>query len=102
MRAFEEDTPPLPRGGFCERLRQRAWDVPDLDLEPPEEAVPDDGATAAATGPIARAAAGGTCASSPKEFTRPDWSDDCGDFDGEPPEMEDDPAWDAMQEEEND
>lgn len=34
-------------------------------------------------------------------WTEPEYTDECGSFDGEPPEMEDNPAWDAMREEGN-
>lgn len=53
---------------------KRAWDVPDIDLEPPEEAVP-----------MAWCLEFGY-------WTEPEYTDECGSFDGEPPEMEDDPA----------
>lgn len=81
---------------------KRAWDVPDLDLEPPEEAVPRRWCDRCCNWADCPCGCGwGLCLIS-EEFTRPDWSDDCGSFDGEPPEMEDDPAWDAMREEGND
>lgn len=73
-------------------------DVPDLPLEPPMRQSRADGATAASTGPSALRVRWGWCTYA-DEFTRPDGTEDCGDFYGEPPEFGDDPAWDEIREE---
>lgn len=81
---------------------KRAWDVPDFDLEPPEEAVPMAWCDRCSHWDTDHAESGwGWCL----EFgywTEPEYTDECGSFDGEPPEIDDDPAWDAEREEGND
>lgn len=80
---------------------KRAWDVPDIDLEPPEESVPLRWCDRCRNWAECPGGCGWGWCSYADEFTLPNDSDDCGDFDGEPPEMEDNPAWDAIREEGN-
>lgn len=83
-------------------MEMRAYDVPDLDLEPPEVPVPRRWCDRCRNWEQCPCGCGWGWCSYIDEFTEPDRSDECGSFDGEPPEMEDNPAWDAMREEGND
>ena len=77
----------------------RAWDVPDGPLEPPEVAVTRRWCDRCINWEECPCGCGWGWCSYIDEFTEPDRSDECGGFDGEPPDMEDNPAWDAMREE---
>lgn len=74
-------------------------DVPDFNLEPTEVAVPRRWCDRCRNWEECPSGCGWGWCSYIDEFTEPDWSDDCGGFDGEPPDMEDNPAWDAEREE---
>lgn len=68
------------------------WDVPDFGLEPPEE--PADMAWCGRCRNWAACPCGcgwGWCDRC-GEMVRPDETQDCGDFNGEPPELGDDPT----------
>lgn len=77
----------------------RPYDVSDGRLEPPDEAVPRRWCDRCRNWEQCPCGCGWGLCSYADEFTEPDWNDECGDFDGEQPEMEDDPAWDAEREE---
>lgn len=74
-------------------------DVPDLPLEPPDAPVPRRWCDSCRNWAECPCGCGWGWCTYADEFTRPDDSDDCGDFDGEPPEMDDDPAWDEIRDE---
>lgn len=74
-------------------------DVPDGPLEPPEDTVPRRWCDRCSNWEECPCGCGWGWCSYADEFTRPDDSDDCGDFYGEPPEFGDDPAWDEIREE---
>lgn len=80
-------------------MEVRPYDVPDGPLEPSDEPVPRRWCDRCINWAECPCGCGWGWCTYADEFTRPDDSDDCGDFDGEPPEMDDDPAWDEIREE---
>lgn len=69
----------------------RPYDAPDGPLEPPDEAVPRRWCDRCSHWSECPGGCGwGWCAYA-DDFTRPDDSDDCGDFDGEPSDPPDPP-----------
>lgn len=78
---------------------KRAWDVPDFDIDPPDEQVPRRWCDRCRNWAECPGGCGWGWCTYADEFTRPDASEDCGDFDGEPPELGDNPAWDEIREE---
>ena len=78
---------------------KRAWDVPDFDLDPPDEKVPRRWCDRCINWAECPCGCGWGWCTYADEFTRPDGTEDCGDFYGEPPELGDNPAWDEIREE---
>lgn len=69
----------------------RPYDVPDVPLEPPDDAVPRRWCDRCAHWSECPCGCWWGWCSYADEFTYPDYSDDCGDFDGEPPDPPDPP-----------
>lgn len=77
----------------------RGWEVPDANLEPPEQQEPPQRCDLCGNWRECPCGCGmGWCIEC-REFTEPDGSEECGGFDGEAPEEYDDPRIDMMREE---
>lgn len=74
-------------------------DVPDGPLEPPEATVPRRWCDLCRNWDACPCGCGWGWCSYANEFTIADGGEECGDFDGDPPEFGDDPAWDEIREE---
>lgn len=73
----------------------RPYDVPDGPLEPPDEVVPRRWCDRCRNWDECPGGCGWGWCLIADEFTMPDASDDCGDFDGEPPDPPDPPDIDG-------
>ena len=87
-----------PYNGIDENI----WTCPTGKIKAPEEAVPMAWCDRCRNWEECPCGCGWGWCSYIDEFTEPDRSDECGGFDGEPPEMDDDPRIDMLREEGND
>lgn len=80
----------------------RPYDVPDGQLEPADEISGIAWCDCCINWDTDHAENGWGWCREYGYWTEPDYAEECCCFDGEPPEIEDDPAWDEIREEGND
>lgn len=75
--------------------------MPDYDLEPPDEAVPMAWCDRCFHWDTDHAESGWGWCLEIGDWTEPEYTDECGSFDGEPPDVDDDTRIDMLREEGN-